>query len=779
MEDAVPDSGPFVTSFVIYALCHVDLPGVDSMKEAGLAFLESEKEFGGVWRYYGRTQYKHTRIPPDLDDTACASFVLQAHKRRLYNRWIFRANRDDQGRFLTWIAPKPDAPILSPLRVVALLADLQASWAVRNVRRPAVATDPRLLLTDRDAVDLSDADPAVAANAILYVGESSDTLPAIAWLIEKIGGRDPSFSLYYKDPLTLCYMAARACRHSAPTLVDARSSILQTIGERASLDGTFGSELSTALAACTLLTLDPSSPLLEPAIAALLASQRPDGSWPASAFYSGPTEYWGSPELTTAFCLEAVARWRSSSAGIRAGFAWPPRPQVATAKELRPEARAAGWARSLAIRWDEWWFHKIPFCILVFSLFSPALAGWHATAGLVALVATVCAVANYGHAINELFDRSEDAAAGKTNYATTVGVRRVASAAVICAGAAATLSYLVGGAAAAAATLGALALPAMYSIRPVRLKARRWWGLAADAGAAHVYPAALALMLASPERRPAVTWAAVLVWSSAAGLRNIIMHQFWSEERDRCAGLSTVVHALGGERIALLIRTFLLPVEICSFFAVVALAGSPGWVWAATAVYLIKECMNFAAREKGPGPGPAAIMRADFMNNGYYLVWAPLGAFADQAFRGGIHWALPLAGFAVLFARNFRSEWKSLRQSGLALLHALDRRPDRALGQLAREVEERDGRLLAADRDLRRLMAELGERDRKLVSADRDLRRLMAEVADRDARLVAADRDLRRLVRELEERSRELAEAGEAVRRLTAQLAEHGGEPGS
>ena len=50
----------------------------------------------------------------------------------------------------------------------------------------------------------------------------------------------------------------------------------------------------------------------------LVAAQREDGSWPARAFYAGPEPpavhayYWGSEELTTAMCLEALARLADS-----------------------------------------------------------------------------------------------------------------------------------------------------------------------------------------------------------------------------------------------------------------------------------------------------------------------------------------------------------------------------------------------------------------------------------------------------------------------------------
>jgi hypothetical protein len=72
LSNALLDSSPFVTTFVLHALSHLDRNQVDDMVQKALDFLEREMEFGGVWRYYSSLQYKHCRIPPDLDDTACS-----------------------------------------------------------------------------------------------------------------------------------------------------------------------------------------------------------------------------------------------------------------------------------------------------------------------------------------------------------------------------------------------------------------------------------------------------------------------------------------------------------------------------------------------------------------------------------------------------------------------------------------------------------------------------------------------------------------------------------
>jgi hypothetical protein len=282
-----------------------------------LAFLGREMEVGGVWRYYGRNQYKHRRIPPDLDDTACASYALQSNgKQAPRNRWLFRANRDEAGRFLTWVTPRPKTSLLSPFRLRCAIGDLQAERSRRRAPRPAVANDPRLLTTENDPVPIEDIDPAVNANAILYLGEGSDTAPAIRWLNAMIKGEAPvPESLYYKDILALYYMIARACRHSAPSLAESGERLVELTIMRRKADGAFGSLLSTAFAASVLLTFDPENAGLRDTMDFIARQQRSDGSWQGEPFYSGPTEFWGSPELTTAFCIEVLARYQKSVSG--------------------------------------------------------------------------------------------------------------------------------------------------------------------------------------------------------------------------------------------------------------------------------------------------------------------------------------------------------------------------------------------------------------------------------------------------------------------------------
>src|SRR6202040_1153478 len=105
-----------------------------------------------------------------------------------------------------------------------------------------------------------------------------------------------------------------------------------------------------------------------------------------------------------------------------------------------------------------------------------------------AVVAIVCCVANYGYALNELFDIDEDRRGGRANVAGTAGRPRMWSISVASGAGALLLAVLLGGFACGALTAVELLLPLAYSIPPLRVKERGWLGVSADAAAAHLYP---------------------------------------------------------------------------------------------------------------------------------------------------------------------------------------------------------------------------------------------------------------------------------------------------
>lgn len=268
------ESSPYATTYVLHALeqvVHSALAtrAVVSRSKAltarARAFLAEEMEPPGLWRYYSSRNSKC--LAPDLDDSACASFALrEVHDviRLGLNFRLFLANRDENGLFRTFL-----------------------SSGANNV------------------------DAVVNANVLLYLGEREETRATGRYLVEITNeGEVDGASLYGLNELSFAYVLSRAYHQGAAGLADCRAALTSRVLERRQQDGSFGDPFDTALAVNSLLNLGRGEPdLLVPTLRSLLAAQGEDGSWPRAAFfidfYGG---YYGSEELTTAFCLEALAR---------------------------------------------------------------------------------------------------------------------------------------------------------------------------------------------------------------------------------------------------------------------------------------------------------------------------------------------------------------------------------------------------------------------------------------------------------------------------------------
>ncbi len=302
LSHPVFDSSPFTTTFVLYALAHVRRATVDEMVRKAAAFLDAEMEFGGVWRYWSTRQHKHARLPPDLDDTACASYALKlAGRRAPHNAWAFLSSRDAAGRFRTWILPNARNRWNLRFAFARAVGERQARERMRAVPVPA-SEDARFGVMH---IDPDDVDPVVNANVLLYLGERSETRAAFDFVARAVREQPGAPSAFYEESLALDYAVARAFRHSAPALSELREPILARIERRAAQPAGL-TPLHAAMALSALLTFDPNARLAGELLRKILRLQRPDGGWDAYAFYN----VWGSEELTTAFCLEALARSR-------------------------------------------------------------------------------------------------------------------------------------------------------------------------------------------------------------------------------------------------------------------------------------------------------------------------------------------------------------------------------------------------------------------------------------------------------------------------------------
>lgn len=269
------DSSPFNVAHILEGVRACPGPKAAAVARGLAAYLWREASERGTWSYFGRKTGRE--IDDDLDDTCCCAALLgdgdaQAAARLAANLEPVLANRDAAGRFTTWL------------------------------RAPAAKND---------------VDAVVNANVLWYLKDHPRARAAATWLCDLvISGAEQEAVLYYENRLTLYFALARALAAGATALAPVRAPILARLEllEPETLDVV---ELSFACAAAQRLR---GPAVLEARLlAALLAQQRPDGSFPAAPVWNGPEHpapravWWGGEPLSTGLALNCLA-WAAQPA---------------------------------------------------------------------------------------------------------------------------------------------------------------------------------------------------------------------------------------------------------------------------------------------------------------------------------------------------------------------------------------------------------------------------------------------------------------------------------
>jgi hypothetical protein len=305
-EDCVVDSSPFPTALVAYSLGFADPAKAGGMLAKALRFLLAEMEGPGLWRYWTKQHRYHSTIPPDLDDVACVSLVLRRHGVAFpANERLVFANRDPRGLFYTWMTPRWPMPAVA------------AYWRV--VLRQWLNPLRLYYFWKLNESAPNDVDCVVNANVLFYVGAGPGTGAVVEYLLDVFRrGEEGCCDKWHLNPFTFQYVVSRNFRAGVSALGEIRDEAVGRLVAAAKPGGSIGeSVMETALAVCALLDWGSAPPELESAAEFLLAAQRAGGDWPRAAlYYGGPKKYygWGSEELTTGFCLEALLRYRATHA---------------------------------------------------------------------------------------------------------------------------------------------------------------------------------------------------------------------------------------------------------------------------------------------------------------------------------------------------------------------------------------------------------------------------------------------------------------------------------
>lgn len=301
-EWAVPDTSVFPTSLIMNSL--LSLPAnrqIDEMQERSAGFLQYQLMRGGTWNNFTKWHQLFPYCPADTDNTVYASKALKSLQKDFPdNLDVLLANRNRAGLFYTWYALRP---ALSRNKTFWLLL-------LRELKHPVIS----FFFWKRNECNRYDIDAVVNANVLFYMGLNEQTKPIVPYLLNIIEQhKENDCDKWYRNPLTVYYFISRNYYAGIKELEPCKAEITRRILASVKPDGSIGeSSISTALALSALLNFGHHSSVSDHAAEYLIRNQQSTGEWPRYAlFYSGPKKQmcWGSEEVTTAFCLEALAKY--------------------------------------------------------------------------------------------------------------------------------------------------------------------------------------------------------------------------------------------------------------------------------------------------------------------------------------------------------------------------------------------------------------------------------------------------------------------------------------
>ena len=303
----VTDNTVFTTSVIASCLLAIpNTPTTESILTKATVFISYQMHNAAVWKFFSNTHRLQKVIPYDADSLAFASSFLQTRGNRIpekANKPVLLANRSRKGLFYTWFILRPKLHFNKTL------------WRLGLTR--LLTPISSLLFWPAYEASRNDIDLGVNASILYYLGEIPETKQVIEELIKVIHqNNENNCDKWYRNPFTIYYLISRAYDKGVKGLQPVATPIIERIIATASKDGQLGkSILDTALGIITLVNLEHNSKALQKSVDFIIKKQQPNGEWPRWLYYYGGPKLlmgWGSEELTTAFCLEAIAKYQSA-----------------------------------------------------------------------------------------------------------------------------------------------------------------------------------------------------------------------------------------------------------------------------------------------------------------------------------------------------------------------------------------------------------------------------------------------------------------------------------
>lgn len=304
-EQCTPDSVAAPTAIIANTLLGLnDHPKVSAVLVRAVSFLDYQMMRGGACNYYTLRNPLFPLCPPDVDSTVHVGALFDALNvdyPRADMRSLLLLNQGNNGALYTWLMLRP-RPTLNRLY-----------WrtGLRIVKRPFDS----LLFWKKQGYRRTDVGKVINANALYYLGLSEATQPILDYLVKLVHTKqEPASDSWYRSPITFYYALGRLIDKGVRQLENVRPVVLERLLSHQQPDGLFGeSPLETAQALSALIYWQGNPMVIERTATVLLAQQAKQGEWSRTVLLGrepGKTAGWGSEELTTGFCLEALTSYR-------------------------------------------------------------------------------------------------------------------------------------------------------------------------------------------------------------------------------------------------------------------------------------------------------------------------------------------------------------------------------------------------------------------------------------------------------------------------------------
>jgi hypothetical protein len=269
---------PFAASIAIYSLARVE-KDKENLLSPCLEHLAQTMIEPSLWSF---SRSSATPLPPDTDTTCC---VLIALKLLGIDGIDFEKAasfllkfRDNRGLFYTWLVED--------------------------------------ILTTNIPLKRNDVDPVVNTNALHFYHLLGKNIPEVSsYIINFVmqnGLELRSHSLYYNSPLLFAYFLSRAIAFDKEGFL---TQIIPIVEEEITKRVQNPDDaLGAALALSSLIKINSKEPHKEQLLQFITSSQQSDGSFPIKPMFRDLSNwYYGTPELTTALCIEALSQSRAFS----------------------------------------------------------------------------------------------------------------------------------------------------------------------------------------------------------------------------------------------------------------------------------------------------------------------------------------------------------------------------------------------------------------------------------------------------------------------------------